>query len=76
MSPAELGIDLGGIWRRTMGVLTGRLRGADLEELDVGGPLFFSAVLGASHLVVRAAPHPPPSPPRGQQGMFITPIGA
>jgi hypothetical protein len=23
-----------------------------MEELDVGGPLLFSAVLGASHLVV------------------------
>ena len=49
---AELGIDLGGILRRTRGVLIGRLRGPDMEELDVGGPLLFSAILGASHLVV------------------------
>ena len=71
MPPAELGIDLGGIWRRTMGVLTGRLRGADLEELDVGGPLFFSAVLGASHLVVNPPPPPPFPLPRAQRDMFV-----
>lgn len=53
----ELGIDLGGILRRTRGVLIGRLRGPDMEELDVGGPLLFSAVLGASHLVWQGKVH-------------------
>ncbi len=51
---AELGIDLGGIWKRTRGVLTFQMGAPEMQELDVGGPLLFSAVLGLSHLLVRA----------------------
>ncbi len=51
---AELGIDLGGIWKRTRGVLTFQMGAPEMQELDVGGPLLFSAILGLSHLLVRA----------------------
>ena len=54
MRRAELGIDLGGIWKRTRGVLTFQMGAPEMQELDVGGPLLFSAILGMSHLLVRA----------------------
>ena len=49
---AELGIDLGGIWKRTRGVLAFRMGAPEMQDLDVGGPLLFSTILGVSHLLV------------------------
>ncbi len=49
---AELGIDLQGILRRSIAVLTHRLGSDVLLDLDLGGPLFFAAILGSVHLLV------------------------
>lgn len=49
---AELGIDLQGILRRSLAVLTHRLGSDVLLDLDLGGPLFFAAILGSVHLLV------------------------
>ena len=48
---AELGIDIPAILRRTFGILTFRLGSQDAENLDLGGPLIFMALLGAAHLL-------------------------
>lgn len=53
-SGAELGIDLQGILRRSIAVLTHRLGSNVLLDLDLGGPLFFAAILGSVHLLVGA----------------------
>ncbi len=53
MRRAELGVDLGGIWKRTRGVLTFQMGAPEMQELDVGGPLLFAGILGLSHLLVR-----------------------
>ncbi|KAK9919010.1 hypothetical protein WJX75_008673 [Coccomyxa subellipsoidea] len=47
----ELGIDLQGILRRSVAVLTHRLGSNVLLDLDLGGPLFFAAILGSVHLL-------------------------
>ena len=49
---AELGIDLQGILQRSLAVLSYRLRSPTLQELDMGGPLLFAAILGSVHLLV------------------------
>ena len=51
-SHAELGIDLQGILRRSLAVLSHRLRSPTLQDLDMGGPLLFAAILGSVHLLV------------------------
>lgn len=53
----ELGVDLSGICKRSKGVLLGRLQGQEMEDLDIGGPLLFSAVLAASHLLWQGKVH-------------------
>ncbi len=53
--PTELGIDIPKILRKTQYVLTYRLNKHDLDDLDLGGPLVFVAILGAAHLLVRDA---------------------
>jgi hypothetical protein len=52
---AELGIDLQGILQRSLAVLSYRLGSPTLQELDMGGPLLFAAILGSVHLLVRTA---------------------
>lgn len=54
---AELGIDLRGILRRSVAVLTHRLGSNVLLDLDLGGPLFFAAILGSVHLLVSTLCH-------------------
>ena len=49
---AELGIDIGGILKRTRAVLLHQLNARVLEELDMGGALIFIFVLGGLHLLV------------------------
>ena len=49
---AELGIDLQGILRRSLAVLSHRLGSPRLQDLDMGGPLLFAAILGSVHLLV------------------------
>lgn len=51
--PSELGVDIPKILRKTQYVLTYRLTKHDLDDLDLGGPLVFVAILGAAHLLVR-----------------------
>jgi len=53
----ELGIDLGGIWKRTRGVLAFRMGAPEMQDLDVGGPLLFSTILGISHLLWHGKVH-------------------
>jgi hypothetical protein len=48
----ELGIDVQGIFQRSLAVLTNRLSSSVLQDLDLGGPLFFAAILGSVHLLV------------------------
>ncbi len=50
---AELGIDLQGIAKRSTAILMHRLRSKSLLDLDMGGPLLFTTLLGAVHLLVR-----------------------
>lgn len=52
---AELGIDIPSILSRTRSILTFRLAGHEMSDLDMGGPLIFMAALGFAHLLVRAA---------------------
>lgn len=52
---AELGIDISGILKKSKGILAGRFSSADIEELDMGGPLVFAALLACAHVLVR--PH-------------------
>ena len=56
MRYAELGIDIPGIWRRSLGVLLNRTKASDVEELDMGGPLIFCLLLGSIHLLVSSLP--------------------
>lgn len=51
---AELGIDLQGILKRSLAILSYRLGSPTLLDLDMGGPLLFAAILGSVHLLVRA----------------------
>ena len=51
---AELGIDIPAIISRTRSILLLRLAGHDMDNLDLGGPLIFMAILGLSHLLVGA----------------------
>lgn len=55
--PTELGVDIPKILRKTQYVLTYRLSKHDLDDLDLGGPLVFVAILGAAHLLVRTHTH-------------------
>ncbi|PRW51047.1 YIPF5-like protein [Chlorella sorokiniana] len=48
----ELGIDIPAILSRTRSILTFRLAGHDMANLDMGGPLIFMAMLGFAHLLV------------------------
>ncbi|KAK9837785.1 hypothetical protein WJX74_005015 [Apatococcus lobatus] len=47
----ELGIDVSGILQKSFAVLLGRTKSDDLEDLDLGGPLIFAALLAAVHLL-------------------------
>lgn len=49
---AELGIDVQGIFKRSLAIMSSRLGANVLQELDLGGPLFFAALLGSVHLLV------------------------
>ena len=49
---AELGIDLQGILKRSIAVLMHRLKSNSLADLDMGGPLLFTTLLSAVHLLV------------------------
>lgn len=53
LAPAELGIDLQGIAKRSTAILMHRLRSKSLMDLDMGGPLLFTTLLSAVHLLVR-----------------------
>ena len=48
----ELGIDVSGILQKSFAVLLGRTKSTDLEDLDLGGPLIYAALLAAVHLLV------------------------
>ena len=50
---AELGIDISGILKKSRGIFLGRFSSADVEELDMGGPLVFAALLACAHVLVR-----------------------
>ena len=50
---AELGIDIPAILGRTKSILTFKLSGHDVDDLDLGGPLVYMAALAISHLLVR-----------------------
>ncbi|CAK0785761.1 hypothetical protein CVIRNUC_008972 [Coccomyxa viridis] len=47
----ELGIDLQGILKRSIAILMHRLRSKSLMDLDMGGPLLFTTLLSAVHLL-------------------------
>jgi len=47
----ELGVDLGGIVQRALGVFTLRVKGDPLEESDLGGPVIAVVALGILHLL-------------------------
>lgn len=53
---AELGIDLQGILKRSIAILMHRLKSQSLTDLDMGGPLLFTTMLSAVHLLVRGSP--------------------
>ena len=53
MDGAELGIDLQGILKRSIAILLLRLKSDSLTELDMGGPLLFTTLFSAVHLLVR-----------------------
>ncbi|KAJ9508510.1 hypothetical protein QJQ45_012051 [Haematococcus lacustris] len=48
----ELGIDLGGIFKKTRSILLHRLNNKTIEELDMGGALVFLLLLGGLHLLM------------------------
>lgn len=50
---AELGIDLGGILRKSRSILLLRHQSKHLDSLDLGGALLFVLLLGGLHLLVR-----------------------
>ena len=56
---AELGIDIGGILKKTRAVLFHRTSNKVLEELDMGGALVFIATMAGLHLLVGPPTHPP-----------------
>lgn len=49
---AELGIDIPGILRKSLAIVKLDVGSAHLEDLDMGGPLLFSLLLGGLHLLV------------------------
>lgn len=48
----ELEIDIVGIWKRALAILTFRLQRPELEELDLAGPILFAVLLACTHLLV------------------------
>eukprot|EP00803_Ostreobium_quekettii_P002735 evm.model.scf_1534.2 EVM.evm.TU.scf_1534.2 scf_1534:5625-7995(+) len=48
----ELGIDIPGILKKTRAILMLRVSAPALEDLDMGGPLMFAALLGGLHLLM------------------------
>ncbi len=60
MDGAELGIDLQGILKRSIAILLLRLKSDSLTELDMGGPLLFTTLFSAVHLLA-SCPLPLPA---------------
>lgn len=52
VSGTELEIDIVGIWKRALAILTFRLQRPELEELDLAGPILFAVLLASTHLLV------------------------
>lgn len=59
---AELGIDIRGILKKSRGILAGRFSHADVEELDMGGPLVFAMLLACTHVLVSPSMAADPKP--------------
>ncbi len=46
-----------GILKRSIAILMHRLRSKSLMDLDMGGPLLFTTLLSAVHLLVSSSQH-------------------
>lgn len=53
---AELGIDIGAIFKKTRAVFSIKSQGDSAYESDLSGPIIFILGLGSSHMLVRDTP--------------------